>query len=198
MSIPRSRNCQSYTDTISTLVEARATVEGKEATCSVDLPSHFSCQTSAFEKPDDATREQMQQLAERTLSSRAGCAGDVSLSFHTTLVGTQNMEYSAEKLQSLGMTSNCFAEGNDPNHATHKGRAVCYPMREMIDPKGQRVMNTNMRIHADLAVCDLSDEAMPQVMEDLRKVAALNSTQNGYRILDPTDLACRFDVLPHL
>ena len=68
----------------------------------------------------------------------------------------------------------------------------------MINSKGERVKNTNMKILSNLAVCDISDDAMPQVQEDLRKVAAHNSTNNGFIIQKPEDLACSFSVLPYV
>ena len=97
------------------------------------------------------------------------------------------------------MTSKCFREGNDPNHATHRATARCFPMYDMTDAKGNRVRNTNMQILSNLAVCDLSDEAMPQVQEDLRRVAAHNAAGNGYTVDRPEDLATTNDsVLPLL
>lgn len=196
--IQRSANCARYTDTLSVVVNGTATVPGREADCTVPLPTTFSCQTSAFEKPDATTAQAMRGAAVATLEAK-GCPVDkVDVRFETNLVGAQAMEYSAEKLKLLGMASNCYREGNDPNHATHRGTARCFPMREMTDRAGNRVMNTNMQILSNLAVCDISDAAMPQVQEDLRKVAAHNATENGFAIDKPEDLACSFAILPTL
>ena len=195
--IQRSTNCSQYTDTISVVVGGTASVKGRD-NCSVPLASVFSCQTSAFEKPDDATRKMMTEEAMDRLEARGCPVHKATFDFHTNLVGAQSMEYSANKLKSLGMASNCYREGNDPNHATHRGTARCFPMREMTDAAGNRVINTNMAIHSNLAVCDISDEAMPQVQEDLRKVAADNAADNGFTVDKPEDLACTFAILPTL
>lgn len=201
MSVLRSKNCARYYDTVNVYVDATVSVEGREDTCSVDV-SAFSCQTSEFERPDDVTRTDLIERGRTALSKIPGCVTDDSMPLKfvasTNLMGAQEMEYSPEKLVKLGMTSNCYTAGNDPNNATHIGRAVCHPMESMTNALGQRVKNTNMKIHSNLAVCDLSDEAMPQVMEDLRKVAAHNSSQNGFTPDRPEDLACTFSVLPHI
>ena len=197
MSILRSPNCSKYTDTVSLLVGGTAQM-GDSEKCSVTLPSMFSCQTKDFENPDAQTSEMLTEKAKKILEKDMYCKGDFKINFSTNLVGAQNLDYAPEKLKQLGMTSNCFREGNDPNHATHVAKALCYPMKEMTDSNGNRVMNTNMKIHSNLAVCDISDGAMAQVQEDLRKVAAHNATENGYKIDRPEDLACSFSVLPHL
>lgn len=198
----RSPNCKTYTDTVSVFVDGTASVPGKEGLCTLDMSPTFSCQTSGFEQPDLETKMQMRRKAATELNARPGCAVsspmDLNMTFTTNLVGAQAMEYSAEKLTELGMTSNCFREGNDPNHATHIGKAECYPQREMTDTQGRRVMNTNMQVFSGLAVCDTSEKAMPQVQEDLRKVAAHNLLAKGYKVDAPEDMACSFAILPHL
>ena len=55
-----------------------------------------------------------------------------------------------------------------------------------------------MKFLSNLAVCDISDGAMPQVQEDLRKVAADNASENGFRIQKPEDLACSYSILPYV
>jgi hypothetical protein len=195
----RSTNCKAYYDTVSLLVDSTASVAGREATCSVDLPPVFSCQKSVFERPDQATEALLREKGLRALQERGCAVSDVSqvqLTSTTNLVGAQAMEYSPDKLSELGMTSNCFREGNDPNHATHIGSAKCFPQREMTDSNGNRVMNTNMQVLSSLSVCDTSEKAMPQVMEDLRKVAAASLSDRGYQVDKPEDLACTFSVLP--
>lgn len=197
--IQRSSNCKAYTDTVSVLVNGTAAVPSGGERCKVSLPSTFSCQTEAFEAPDAVTEEAMREEAKRTLESR-GCDVESGMTavFETNLVGAQAMEYSAEKLKRLGMASSCYREGNDPNHATHTATARCFPMREMSDAQGRRVMNTNMQFLSNLATCDISDEAMPQLQEDLRKVAAHNAMENGFTVDRVEDLACYVSVLPHL
>lgn len=196
----RSKNCASYTDTLSLLVDGRVSVKGREDVCTVPVGA-FSCQTSGFERPDDITREGLLEEGKRALNARPMCTSpgaEYVLSASTSLIGAQEIEYSPSKLKKLGMTSNCFAAGNDINSATHLARAVCHPMEAMIDTNGNHVKNTNMTILSNLAVCDLSDDAMPQVQEDLRKVAAHNSSENGFRIQKPEDLACSFSILPYV
>lgn len=201
MSISRSSNCSAYTDTLSILVDGNVSVKGLEDVCTVPIAS-FSCQKSAFEKPDQTTHDGMIELGKKELAKIPGCEGgegvEYSLESKTSLIGAQDLEYSPEKLKKLGLTSNCYSAGNDPNSATHIGKAVCYPMEFMTNSKGERVKNTHMSIHSNLATCDISDEAMPQVQEDLRKVAAHNASENGFKVDKPEDLACYFSVLPYV
>lgn len=196
-SIARSPNCAAYTDTLSLLVDGRASVPGDER-CSVDLPSVFSCQKSAFERPDEATAAMLRGVAETKLQELGCDARNMKIDYDTIMVGTQETEYSGERLATLGMASNCYRAGNDPNDTTHTIRAECTNQFEMTNHAGERVRNTNKKFLSNLAVCDVSDEAMPQLMEDARKVAAYNAGQNGYVADRDVDLACNFSILPHL
>lgn len=193
----RSSNCSAYTDTLSVFVTGTASVPGDDK-CTVDLKPTFSCQTRQFERPDIETREIMRKDAELKLDERGCDVSKMNLKFETNLVGAQNVEYSAEQLRGLGMVSNCYRGGNDPNNATHRAEARCYNQREMTDTDGRRVINTNMPILSNLSVCDTSSEASAQVYEDLRKVAALNVKDRGYTVDSPEDLACTFSILPQI
>ena len=196
MSIERSPNCSAYTDTVSTLIDASATVPGDPA-CIAKTVS-FSCQKSGFEKPDKVTNVFLTEKLTDELTD-LGC--DVSLmktSFKTNLVGSRHTEYNAEELASLGMSSNCFAGGNDPNQATHKITASCKPQYDMLDENGNSVRNFTMTFNSELAACDVSEEAMPQLKEDARKMAQYIASKNGYTVEKPEHLACSFSILPHL
>ena len=193
----RSSNCSAYTDTLSVFVTGTASVPGNDA-CTVDLKPTFSCQTKQFERPDRETHEMMRAEAEEKLAAKQCDVSKMTMEFSTNLVGTQNVEYSAEKLRSLGMVSNCYREGNDPNNATHRTEARCFNQREMTDVNGNRVINTNMPILSNLSACDISADATPQIYEDLRKVAALNVKDRGYVVDKPEDLACTFSILPQI
>lgn len=193
----RSSNCSAYTDTLSVFVTGTASVPGND-TCTVDLRPTFSCQTKQFERPDTETHELMRKDAEEQLTAKQCDVSNMKIDFTTNLVGTQNVEYSADKLRGLGMVSNCYREGNDPNNATHRAEARCFNQREMTDTKGNRVINTNMPILSNLSACDISTDAMPQIYEDLRKVAALNVKDRGFTVDKPEDLACTFSILPQI
>lgn len=194
--ILKSSNCSAYTNSISLMIESTATVPGEEERCTVQLPVAMSCQTSAYEKPDDATASQLREAGEALLRERQCDASRMVLNYNTSLIGAQSVEYSAEKLVDTGMASNCFAVGNDPNDATHVIQASCTNQYTMTDAKGNRVRDTNRVFTSSLAVCDLSDNAMPQLMEDARKVAAYNAAQEGLASDRDADLACRFAILP--
>jgi hypothetical protein len=196
-SIARSPNCAAYTDTLSLLVDAEAFVPEID-NCRVTVPSTFSCQKSAFENPDEKTEEFMREKAVQALDEMGCDSSKMEMSFKTVLVGAQELEYSGEKLADLGMASNCYKVGNDPNDATHIIRAECTNQYEMTNERGQRIKNTNKKFLSNLAVCDVSDAAMPQLMEDARKVAAHNAGQNGYVADRDIDLACTFSILPRL
>lgn len=196
MSIARSPNCTAYTDTLSLLVDGEAVVSG-QSRCRVVLPPTFSCQTAAFESPDPQTEAFMKTKAVAALDEMGCDSSKMEMSFKTNLVGAQQLEYSGEKLAGLGMASNCYRAGNDPNDTTHTVRAECTNQYEMTNEKGERVKNTNKKFLSNLAACDVSEEAMPQLLEDVRKVARYNAGQNGYKIDRDVDLACNFSVLPH-
>ena len=193
-SISRSSNCSKYTDTLSVMVHGKATA-GDDERCAYESWA-FSCQTSAFEKPDDETREGMEATAKTELAARGCDTSAMQMTFETNLVGSHQTEYSAEKLAELGMASNCFAHGNDINDASHQIRSRCRPQYDMMDAKGNRVRDYNKVMVSNLITCDTSDAAMPQLMEDARKVAAHNASLNGYTVDKPEHLACDVAVLP--
>ncbi len=196
MTIEKSPNCTNYTDTVSTLVEVTATVPGDNK-CIFKTPA-FSCQKKAFEKPDDATKRFLTDLATTSLKDLGCNIEKMQISFNTNLMGAQDMEYPASKLAKGGMASNCFQTGNDPREHTHKITAKCNPMYDMTDKNGNKVRNFNKTFTSDLAACDVSDEAIPQLLEDARKVASHNAAVNGYTIDQPEHLACTFSILPHV
>ena len=201
----RSPNCDRYTDAASVLVEVVASAPGMPArTASASSPPAgqclakslaFSCQTKAFEAPDATTERFLEDKGKAALAD-LGCATDnVSYSFRTNLIGSQTTEYSAERLANEGSASNCFQ--HNAGLATHVAEAVCHPMYDMTDKDGNRVRNVFKRFSADLAACDVSEDAMPQLMEDLRKVAALNAAKNGFTVDKVEDLACNYSVMPY-
>lgn len=192
----RSTNCKRYTDAVSTLVELEAHVASEPA-CTARFTA-FSCQTSQYEEPDDATRLMLTEKAEDALESKGCDIDEMQTSFRTHIVGARSVEYDAPKLARGGFASNCYVTGNDPNMATHKITARCKPQYDMTDVDGNRVRNFDMTFHSDLAACDISDEAMPQLVEDAQKVAAHNAAQNGYTLDKPEHLACVFSILPHI
>ena len=195
--VQRSENCNtSYEKTVTTLVHAKAVVPGEEGRCSVDLPLMFSCQEGQFETIDEVTRAQYQTLARDKLYE-TGCDGDrAELRFATNIMGAEERDYTGEKLSKLGMASSCFRAGNDPNDVTHMARFTCRNDYEMIDEHGRRVRDSHRTSMSNLATCDMSDGAMPQLMEDGRKVAAYNASLNGLTMEREVDLACAVSILP--
>ena len=172
-------------------------ISGVDEGCRVNVGS-FSCQEKNFEQPDADTEKHLREHAASALKDK-GCDPDaMSITFQTTLVGKDKPDYSGEKLVSLGMASNCYAQGNDPNGLTHKINAVCTNQYDFRDNKGQMVRDTNKKFFSQLSTCDISEEAMPQLMEDARKVAVYNAKTNGYGIQRNMDLACTFSVMPQV
>ena len=197
MSLLRSPNCSRYTDTVSTLVEVIAESSNGYEPCTASLTS-FSCQKNQFETPDEDTASFMKEAALVSLKEKGCSVGDAKFTFRTNIVGAQEMEYSPSKLAELGMASNCFLAGNDANEATHKIRAVCHPMYDMKDKKGNVVRDYTKTFVSELSACDVSDTAVSQLEEDARKVAAHNASKNGFVVERPAHLACRFSILPQL
>ena len=198
MSIERSSNCKRYTDSVSTIVDAKVSSRtDRRDECKYNTVV-YSCQKDAFETPDEATSDMIMKNAKADLSTKGCDVSSLSTSFHTNLVGSMATEYTAENLIKLGLASNCHASGNDPNQATHQVYANCNPMYDMMDAKGNKVRNYNMVFSSDIASCDVSEEAMPQLMEDVRKIAAHNAKTSGYTLEKPEHLACQISVFPHV
>lgn len=194
----RSENCKHYTDRISILVDANVTVPGMEDTCTVSV-SKFSCQQRNTEAPDDITLSNIKTDAVQSLVEK-GCTtatvDNVAVAFETQQLGLLNPEFSAEKLLEKGAVSNCFAAGQDINDMLHRAEGLCYPTKSMRHiPSGKIVTNYHMKTTSSLFACDISKEAMPQVEEDIKKVAAQKLKNNNFEI-DPEDLSCYISVLP--
>lgn len=195
MSIERAPNCDRYTDTVSVLVGSTHTSEGGNCRANVTA---YSCQTKHFEEPDAATRAFLEARGLEELQKMSCDTETVDVAFHTNMVGARDIDYSGKELAERGMASNCFRAGNDPNETTHIVRAECTNQYEFLGEKNRRYRDTNKKFLGSLVACDVSEEAMPQIMEDARKVAAHNATANGYVVAKDTDLACTFSILPHL
>lgn len=191
MSIHRSPDCAAYTDTITTLVTG--TAEG----CGiiVDLPPIFMCKKTNFEEIDEPTNAVMRTHA-RNEFVKKGCMVDPVLKLSTNMVGMKG-DLSVEELAEREIASNCANVGNVVNEMSWRGIARCTPQYDMRESAtGKTVRNNNMITYANLSVCDVSDAAMPQVEEDLRKVAAYNLKQKGYEVDTPNNLACKYSILP--
>ena len=171
---------------------------GKEKQCSVAMTPVFSCRRRNFEAPDDATRTLMESKARDELAAR-GCDASVAVhTFRTNMVGTQIGESSVEELLSSNLTSNCHRYGNNVNMATHRVRAECSPMYDMRDAHGRTVRNTNLKVTATLSACGVGDDDMPQIYEDLQKVAAANlKDSTGLEVDKPEHMACSFLSMPN-
>lgn len=189
----RSSNCKEYYNTVSTLVSGRAFVPGRDR-CSVDLPMTFSCQTKDFETADALTLADFREYAVAEMPTSCN-ADDLQFELETNMIAVAQ-ELPPEKLVETGMASNCAAD-RDFGSITSIARASCTPQYDMTDDAtGQRVRNTNMRFTSKLLTCDASDESMPQLEEDLMKVAAHVAKASGYTVDHYKNLACTFSVKP--
>lgn len=194
-SIRRSSNCSKYTDRISLMIEADASIPGTPD-CSVALPLTFSCQSGDLNRPDAATTSLLAHEAQSALQ-RKGCpigpdAGNVRMTYRMNAVGARRVDKSAKELRDDGTATNC-GQGD----AVHVARATCHNMHPMTETAtGKKVINTHMAFHASLGVCDVSESATPQVYEDLQKVAMANAADAGYESAAHSDFACRVLSLP--
>lgn len=199
-----SANCASYTDQITIFANATAQL----GSCSVELPGCMSCQRSDFEHPDEPTRTEL--LAQAATLMKKQCtfpngfdaSGIVLTNLKSNVVGTPQPDLSADKLAEFGKTSNCFAIGNDSNDSTHVSAARCYPLRpalRVVDgaETTEEVLAYHTQINTSLRNCDISTEAMPQVEEDLKKMAQKHLLDtHGLKIKHHNDLQCSFSHLP--
>lgn len=195
MPIHKSPNCAHYTDSIHIFAEGDGFVPG-DKNCRVSTGPIFSCQTSNLEAPDNATAKVLEDRAREKLREIGCDASKMQMEYTTVHMGARDVEYSGAKLSELGMSSNCYKHGNDANDATHTIKAECTNQYDFVDAHGNRTRDTNKKFYSNLTACDVSNAAMPQLMEDARKVAAYNANENGYAVQKDTDLACVFSVLP--
>ena len=95
--------------------------------------------------------------------------------------------------------------GNNINDVTHTIEATCTTfgdvtmLKDMNGKDVQRPMRSGkLKASAQLGLCDVREEALPQAMEDARNVAAHHlehRDKNAYRV-DPKNLECTFAVHP--
>jgi hypothetical protein len=166
--------------------------------CQVDIPTFMSCQKNNFETPDLDTETSMKEKATSLLLEK-GCPTDnIVYEFKSNQIGTREPDLPVSQLRDMGMASNCYRHGSDPNKATHVATMRCNPMGSFIDiESGKKVYNSNMNIHSNLSVCDVSSSAMGQVEEDLKKVAQANAYDNGYD-MKVSQLVCNTSLLPQI
>jgi hypothetical protein len=191
----KSPNCSLYTNSIHLLVEGDAYVPGRDR-CRARVTA-MSCQENNFERPDEKTETYLRGAAVEQLDALRCDTDKMKIDFTTTLVGKDKTDYSGEKLANLGVTSSCYAVGNDINELTHTIRATCRNNYDFVNEKGERVRDYAKTFTSELRLCDVSDEAVAQAMEDARKVAAHHARlNNGFKVQKDTDLACTFSILP--
>ena len=211
----RSDNCKNgYHKTLSTVVGGTIRFPGEDPKkCpSIPITDHFSCQDSDFEHPDAATVHTIKREHQSDLLDRKAKGCDVSKArydFQVNLNGTNKVDYSGEKLASVGMNSNCFEGGNDPNDGTHVAKARCsyvntdHPLQAFdLDKKKLVPIPPDKKWEASLMTCSLMPKDEPQILEDLQRVIAHNAAnhtgdQPRYHLDDPTNtLVCDLMIAP--
>lgn len=199
-----SDNCKKYSDVASIAVSGYSSVKGvNDERCRVRIPTITSCQRSNMETPDEVTQHMLLEESRKALKAN-GCESlpekdeDLVMDYRIVQYSNDNREFSAEELIANGNVGNCSKVGNDPNDVTMTATARCHlngPMTRLSDNKVVR--SSQMSIYAQLGACDMTHEAEPQMMEDLKRVAAKNlETSRGYRIHNMSDMECNFDFLP--
>jgi hypothetical protein len=185
--------CKDYTQSISTLAIATARNDGDPKRCTKEY-QFLTCQTQNFESAEGHLQQLVQDRADLAFSNM-GCSGRTHVDWKLNRVGAENADSTPEQLAQSGMASNCYRV--DTNDATHTATATCTPQYDMTDlSDGARVRNNSMTTRASLRLCDVSDAAMPQVQEDLRKLAAYNLAQQGFVVDNHKNLACQIMMLP--
>ena len=206
-----SDNCVRYYDVARLAVYGTASVEGTDdERCSVPLPTINSCQRHRMEHPDAVTDRMAREEAAKGLVSK-GCpevptdVTKLKMDYRLTQYAHTDREYSPEELMATGNVSNCAKVANNVNDVTHTMTASCFAFGDVTKIKNDRGEPINvagrsgrLRASATLGVCDVSEEAIPQVMEDLRNLAAhhlRNREVNAYDV-DPQNLECTFAMHP--
>ena len=194
-----SKNCAAYTDSVSIVCGGTATL----GSCKTKLTPLLSCQTKNYETPDDVVKSEMRAQAYLEFQQN-GCADiglgvdNIVLDTKTTSVGTQKKDLTAEQLLETKTTSNCYHLGGDLTNSTHTANARCFPVGPSTDGDGNKIYAPHTSVTVQLRTCDLTEDALPQIHEDLRKVAALRLSDMYDINTDPKALQCSFWDLPHL
>ena len=121
MSIQRSDNCTAYRYRF-TSRDGELEVPGNE--CAVSRCRRPRARYPPSKPPTTLPGLPWRKVRNSPSRPRLRCRrGDL----HHTNIGAQQIEYSAEKLSNPGMASNCYREGNDPNHITHQAFMCATP-----------------------------------------------------------------------
>ena len=192
-----SPNCADQYNTIKTIIHATAQ-DMEEPSCKAE-DYVMSCQNSNFETADAPTKQKLQHILEAQLVKQ-GCPKDNYLmNITANQVGANGMgDRSPAEMTYTGKVSNCFYADN-ANEIAFMIEGRCKNLYDFEDKATGTMVRSDDTIVAKLQVCDVSDLAMAQSMEDVRKVAAYtynNNKDNAQKIVNVEDLSCHFSVLP--
>ncbi len=189
--ITLSKNCDEYTDHVSSQVNVTATHPMSDK-C-VLKTTLMSCQEKQFETPDEATfgsiKEKIRELAEEN----PACIGlDMNMfdyKTQTVILGSKSTELSGKDLYERRMASNC-ADGFDIGKINSHNHYTCRNYGEMERVSdGKKVRNYHMTFTGILPSCERGFEISDQTDEDIKKLVQFKAKQEGL-IMKLEDLAC--------
>lgn len=192
----KSPNCTDYTDHASTLFTFSAKDKSQP-----DLPEFqsfmMSCQTSNYERPDEATMKAMQNVSMQGLQKHSETKvkpSNVELEAEGVMLGAKTSDLSAKDIQYHRMASNC-APHFDINKVTSYNRFECNYVGTGVTETGRKVRNPFQTWKGTLPSCETGLELSDQTEEDIRKLVFLNAGGDDAQ-LNLDEFVCRVTSIP--
>lgn len=189
--ITLSKNCDEYTDHVSSQINIVAT-HNESSNC-VIRTTVMSCQEKQFEKPDDLTmgtiREKVSSLAEGNSACIGLNTSNFDYNVQTVIIGAKSTELSGKDLYERRMASNC-ADGFDIGKINSHNHYTCRNFGEMERTSdGKMVKNYHMKFTGILPSCEKGFELSEQTDEDIKKLVQYRAKEEGLK-MKFEDIAC--------
>ena len=189
--ITLSKNCDEYTDHVSSQVNVTATHD-LSSNCVIKT-TVMSCQEKQFERPDEYTMNTIKEKIRSLAEENEQCSGlDYSMFNYdtkTVIIGSKSTELNGEDLYKRRMASNC-ADGFDIGKINSHNHYTCRNFGEMERVNdGKKVKNYHMKFTGILPSCEKGFELSEQTDEDIRKLVQYRAKEEGLK-MKLEDIAC--------
>ena len=189
--ITLSKNCDEYTDHVSSQVNVMATHKDS-GTCQINT-TIMSCQESQFETPDELTMKTIKDKVYTMAENEPSCTGlnfdDFEFLTKSVILGSKSTELSGKDLFQKRMASNC-ADGFDIKKINSHNHYTCRNFGTMKQVStGKDVKNYNMTFTGILPSCENSFELSAQTEEDIKKLVMYRAKEEGL-LMKFEDIAC--------
>ena len=189
--ITLSKNCDEYTDHVSSQIKVTAT--HKDVPQCVLETTVMSCQEKQFERPDEGTMETVKEKIRSLAEEKEVCRGLEfnNFDYHTqvVIVGAKSTELSGQDLYKKRMASNC-ADGFDLGKINSHNHYTCRNFGEMERKSdGKKIKNYHMKFTGILPSCEKGVGLSEQTDEDIRKLVQYRAREEGLN-MKLEDIAC--------